>query len=134
MNKYKPGPGGKGDPERNLALSALDAEAQAKDLLKPTEVDVAEATKYLRGLGNPYGIQIAGYLETLLAENEALRDNPPIYLNLENGNILNVYNPDTHVAVPREPTEAMVKAALGASPDMARITYRAMLTAAQEGE
>jgi len=37
-----------------------------------------------------------------------------------------------YAVVPREPSEAMVEAALGASPTAARITYHAMIAAAEE--
>lgn len=40
------------------------------------------------------------------------------------------YNPDTHVAVPKEPTEEMVKASSRSDYKRAQVYYRAMLAAA----
>lgn len=85
----------------NLIRAAIDADALAKDLLKTAEINVAEATKYLRGLGNPYDIQIADLLQTLLSENKALREKcRQIEITAEM--LADQYNPTTHVAVPRD--------------------------------
>lgn len=138
------------DPARNLALSATDAEAMVDDLLKPERVqeteyvaqvsaiDVAEAVKYLHGQACPYDDQVADILETLLAENNALREHHDkmqrAAMMKDAGYPVEAYNYQTHIAVPREPTEAMWLA-MGYDTYAAFIEdYRAMLRASEEEE
>ena len=71
------------DCARNLALSALDAKAQAEDLLKPTEERVRECLNELQyerarhWEGSLHHIRIQeamSLLETLLSDHKALRE------------------------------------------------------------
>jgi len=112
------------DPERNLALSAIDAEAQVDDLLRPTYgmdfdavpinmVSIAKHERDHKGeveLANLIELW-AKHIETLLADNNALRriaTYPQVIV--EHGKIIgHTYNPATHVAVPREPFEALME-------------------------
>lgn len=116
----------------------------ADDLLKPTEERARVQIMLLRSRANNMRSvdydnaaddheEWATLLETLLAENKALRHD--VDRLIESASWQN----ETHVLVPREPTEAMLAHARGEglSPlwnGTISAFYRAMLTAAQEGE
>jgi len=135
------------DPVRNLALSALDAEAQVDDLLRPTEEMVLKVADRLRKdaqrnrKNEPRYLQFmiqeeaADLLETLSAENKALWERCIGYKSQVEANSKRPsYNPETHVRLPREPTPGMWMA-MGYDTYAAFIEdYRAMLTAAEEEE
>tara|TARA_R100000306_G_C4311310_1_gene110346 strand:+ start:72 stop:605 length:534 start_codon:yes stop_codon:yes gene_type:complete len=114
------------DPKdiKNLAAAALDANAQVDDLLRPTEERVREVVKDLRwgvdvgcldcssvAISPETADKAATLLETLSAEHKALREREQYQqetIDGLNGIITRQRNsgwsdPDTHVAVPREP-------------------------------
>ncbi len=154
-----------------LALAALEIDGTARDLLKPTEERVQECirvleyerAKHWEGKVSHSRIQDAiTLLETLLSENKALRERVQLaedamlgyrkMCEIQAGAVFTedpgqpeiaFYDKRSHVAVPREPTEAMMEAGQkiidsdippGVTPCSDDI-WDAMLTASsQEGE
>lgn len=158
-----------------LALAGLEAKAQVDDLLpkhdkaprelQPTEERVREVVRHLSRPKHAFEtnedfelrLTHARSIEALLAENKALRAARDLNREAMESvdTVLVPINPKTHVAVPREPTAAMIAA--GMAENVLRLApvergtarfgdaisfainpnpaYRAMLTAAsQEGE
>lgn len=125
------------------------------------DAEVREAGAWLRRAGTPYDGQVAALIERQAAEklrlehlcegyrleNEELKEDrdavdrsegTQAWLSLKGWK---AYDPTTHVAVPREPTEAMLESGWGdeytitneRQREMVLENYRAMLTAS-EGE
>lgn len=140
------------DPEyeKRVALAAIDAKAQV--LVCEFRGGATGPGVIMVGIQVETLVQTADTLETLLAENKALRatvkyekdypynpDEEHVLLSVSDLQDWNskLFNPETHVPVPREPTAAMLLSVRGdgLSPlwnETISAFYRAMLTAAEE--